>query len=139
MGTDQNMPMDPALLQKFPGLVKLPARAGSQDWSFPYDDTWGEGVIVSKLYMSARTRIVDIIGKVYVVDGGVKFDHEDLFGRVEEGHVIDRITDGKPVRDGVKSSTSLLTTHTSGDGRCMQSWSTYPNLPTMTLNSSTLT
>ncbi|KAJ7935878.1 peptidase S8/S53 domain-containing protein [Mycena leptocephala] len=83
MGTDQNMPMDPALLQKFPGLVKLPARAGSQDWSFPYDDTWGEGVIV------------------YVVDGGVKFDHEDLFGRVEEGHVIDRITDGKPATEDV--------------------------------------
>jgi len=75
--------MDPALLQHFPGLVKLPARAGSQDWSFPYDDTWGEGVIV------------------YVVDGGVKFDHEDLFGRVEEGHVIDRITDGKLATEDV--------------------------------------
>jgi hypothetical protein len=135
MGTDQSMPVDPEVLEGFPGLVQLPTRAGSQDWSFPYDDTWGEGVIVSKLYMSARTRIFDIIGKVYVVDGGVKFDHEDLLGRVDEkGHVIKRITDGKPVRDGVKSSTSFLTTHTSGDGRCMQSWSTYLNLPTMTLN-----
>jgi hypothetical protein len=28
------------------GDLAVPKRAGSQDWSFPYDDTWGEGVVV---------------------------------------------------------------------------------------------
>ncbi|KAJ7213612.1 peptidase S8/S53 domain-containing protein [Mycena pura] len=57
MGTDEN------------GPEGLPTRAASQDWSFPFDDTWGEGVIV------------------YVVDSGVWNGHSELTGRVEDGWV----------------------------------------------------
>ncbi|KAJ7235682.1 peptidase S8/S53 domain-containing protein [Mycena rebaudengoi] len=51
----------------------FPKRAGTQDWKFPYDDSWGEGVLV------------------YVVDSGVRKTHVELAGRVEDGWVLPRI------------------------------------------------
>ncbi|KAJ7216082.1 peptidase S8/S53 domain-containing protein [Mycena pura] len=49
------------------GPDKFPTRAASQDWSSPFDDTWGDGVIV------------------YVLDCGVWSGHSELTGRVETG------------------------------------------------------
>ncbi|KAJ7271272.1 peptidase S8/S53 domain-containing protein [Mycena rebaudengoi] len=54
--------------------VPVPQRAASLDWSFPYDDSWGEGVVV------------------YVVDGGVRTTHTEFGGPVENGFVVPGLT-----------------------------------------------
>ncbi|KAJ7259899.1 peptidase S8/S53 domain-containing protein [Mycena rebaudengoi] len=69
------------------GDLAVPKRAGLQDWSFPYDDTWGEGVVV------------------YVVDSGVRKTHVEFEGRVEEipGAETDDVCEGGGHGTGVAS------------------------------------
>ncbi|KAJ7200579.1 peptidase S8/S53 domain-containing protein [Mycena pura] len=55
-----------------------PLRATTMDWSYPYDTTWGEGVLV------------------YVVDSGVRSTHQEVAGRVEAGYVIARLRTQDP-------------------------------------------
>ncbi|KAJ6605320.1 peptidase S8/S53 domain-containing protein, partial [Mycena vulgaris] len=76
MGTDED------------GPDEYPSRAGSQDWSFPYDDTWGDGVIV------------------YIIDSGVRSTHAELAGRVENGWVLPRLG-GKATDDLCDHGTAV--------------------------------
>ncbi|KAJ7214308.1 peptidase S8/S53 domain-containing protein [Mycena rebaudengoi] len=75
--------------------IEVPKRAASLDWSFPYDDSWGENVVV------------------YVVDSGVRITHTEFGGPVENGFVVTGLTGvatedvcddgGHGVRTGVAS------------------------------------
>ncbi|KAJ7251949.1 peptidase S8/S53 domain-containing protein [Mycena rebaudengoi] len=83
------------------GFPLPPKRARSQDWNFPYDDTWGQDVVV------------------YIVDSGVRKTHVELAGRVEDGWVLPRLT-GVATEDVCEHGTavaSLVAGNTLGVAR----------------------
>ncbi|KAJ7282381.1 peptidase S8/S53 domain-containing protein [Mycena rebaudengoi] len=70
------------------GPDEIPKRAASLDWKFPYDDSWGEGVIM------------------YIVDSGVRKTHSELAGRVEDGWVLPRLS-GAATEDVCQHGTAV--------------------------------
>jgi subtilisin family serine protease len=70
------------------GPKGAPARAATLDWKFPFDDTWGTGVVVSPQVSCNEQELIFSNTKVYVVDSGVRSTHMELAGRVETGWVL---------------------------------------------------
>ncbi|KAJ7677897.1 peptidase S8/S53 domain-containing protein [Mycena polygramma] len=67
----------------------LPKRAISSDWTFPHDDTWGDGV--SGIGSNYKDLISSPTGKWGVPDGGYQYmchTHAELVGRVRPGWVL---------------------------------------------------